>query len=106
MKFEQEPLSNFRRDLAAEGEFLLRLDLAVRKILRRERIMLAWIERRIRRATSDASDPTPDGTTPGPRGSTSLVTTRSTSCSRSSACSSSACSCHPAAGSSTPWASR
>lgn len=45
--FEQEPITNFRRDPAADDEFRLRVDELVADLLRRERIVLAWAVRRL-----------------------------------------------------------
>ena len=50
MRFEQEPITNFRRDVAADDEFRLRVEAIVRELKRRERITIAWAARRILRA--------------------------------------------------------
>ena len=48
-RFEQEPITNFRRDVVADDEFRLRLETIVAEILRCERIVLAWAVRRLTR---------------------------------------------------------
>jgi hypothetical protein len=48
--FEQEPITNFRRDLAAEDEFRLLARELGRLIVWRVRIQIAWAARRILRA--------------------------------------------------------
>lgn len=48
--FEQEPLSHFRRDVAAEFEYWWWADLLARRIRRRGMVQVAWMARRFRRA--------------------------------------------------------
>ena len=45
-RFEQEPISNFRRDLAAEDEFRLRVEAIVAELLHESAVAIAWAVRR------------------------------------------------------------
>jgi hypothetical protein len=46
-RFEQEPISAFRRDVVADDEFRIRVEEIVADLLHEERVMLAWAVRRI-----------------------------------------------------------
>jgi hypothetical protein len=46
-RFEQEPISDFRRDVVAEDEFRIRVEDVLAELVHEERVMLSWAVRRI-----------------------------------------------------------
>lgn len=52
-QLEQEPLTNFRRDLVADDEWRLRVEAVVDELVHESRLAIAWAVRRICRSDVD-----------------------------------------------------